>query len=181
MYSVTTLILTAIFVELFRRFCIILITAFTGPLSKIPGPFVGKFTSVPWIYQVIRGNQMNIGPKLFRKYGDVVRIGKYYAPRKKVVGGEVDEKKVRKISFLRIRLAFRRSLWKMIWENRRSMFLLCPERGLARSSATFKNSHFSSRCQTSRRLYGGLIERSSDKNKFCWPFGFIKLWNCSRR
>ena len=57
---------------------------------------------------------MNIGPKLFRKYGDVVRIGKYYAPRKKVVGGEVDEKKVRKISFLRIRLAFRRSLWKMI-------------------------------------------------------------------
>ncbi|KAF4633573.1 hypothetical protein G7Y89_g4555 [Cudoniella acicularis] len=36
---------------------------------------IGKFTSWPWIIQCIKGNQMNIGPGLFKKYGDIVRVG----------------------------------------------------------------------------------------------------------
>lgn len=76
MYSWATLLLYALAAELFRRCCLILLTAFTGPLSKIPGPLIGKFTSWPWIIQCVKGNQMNLGPGLFEKYGDVVRVGK---------------------------------------------------------------------------------------------------------
>jgi hypothetical protein len=36
---------------------------------------IGKFTSLPWAIQCIQGKQMTIGPELFKKYGDVVRIG----------------------------------------------------------------------------------------------------------
>lgn len=75
MYTIVTLLIYAAAAELFRRCCLILLTAFTGPLSKIPGPMIGKFTSLPWIISCIKGNQMNIGPGLFKKYGDIVRVG----------------------------------------------------------------------------------------------------------
>ncbi|PMD33538.1 cytochrome P450 [Hyaloscypha variabilis F] len=75
MYSIGTILLYALAAEIFRRCCLILLAAFTGPLSKIPGPMIGKFTSWPWLIQCVKGNQMNIGPGLFQKYGDVVRVG----------------------------------------------------------------------------------------------------------
>jgi hypothetical protein len=75
MYGFTTIFIYALAAELCRRCCLILLAAFTGPLSKIPGPVIGKFTSWPWLIQVIKGNQMNIGPGLFQKYGPVVRVG----------------------------------------------------------------------------------------------------------
>ena len=75
MYSIGTLLIYAVAAEVFRRSCLILLTAFTGPLSKIPGPMISKFTSWPWVIQCIKGNQMNIGPELFKKYGDIVRVG----------------------------------------------------------------------------------------------------------
>jgi hypothetical protein len=75
MYSITTIIAYALAAEVLRRCCLIFLTAFTGPLSKIPGPMIGKFTFWPWIIQCVKGNQMNIGPGLFKKYGDVVRVG----------------------------------------------------------------------------------------------------------
>jgi len=76
MYSIVTFLIYAVAAELFRRCCFIFLVAFTGPLSKIPGPVIGKFTSWPWIIQCIKGNQMNVGPTLFKKYGDIVRVGK---------------------------------------------------------------------------------------------------------
>src|ERR1700712_5485129 len=78
MYTVTTLLLYALAAEIFRRCFLVLLAAFTGPLSKIPGPVVGKFTSWPWIIQCVMGNQMNIGPGYFEKYGDVVRVGEHH-------------------------------------------------------------------------------------------------------
>jgi hypothetical protein len=77
MYSISTLLIYALVAEGFRRCCVILLVAFTGPLSKIPGPMIGKFTSWPWIIQCVKGNQMNIGPGLFKKYGDIVRVGEH--------------------------------------------------------------------------------------------------------
>jgi hypothetical protein len=75
MYSFTAIFIYALTAELCRRCCLILIAAFTGPLSRIPGPVIGKFTLWAWIIQVIKGNQMNIAPGLFQQYGPVVRVG----------------------------------------------------------------------------------------------------------
>lgn len=83
MHAYLTLLLYALFAEGVRRCVLILLRGLTGPLSKIPGPLLAKFTTVPWIFEVIRGNQMNVGPELFRKYGDVVRVGvsiRYFFP-----------------------------------------------------------------------------------------------------
>jgi hypothetical protein len=63
--------------ELLRRFILALFIAFTGPLSKIPGPLLWKLTPLPWLYECLAGNMMNVAPGLFEKYGDVVRVGKY--------------------------------------------------------------------------------------------------------
>ena len=81
MYSIATLLIYALVAEIFRRCCLIILAAFTGPLSKVPGPVVGKFTAWPWLIQCIKGNQMNIGPGLFEKYGDVVRVGENPVPQ----------------------------------------------------------------------------------------------------
>jgi hypothetical protein len=62
--------------ELLRRFVSALILAFTGPLSKIPGPLLWKLTPLPWLYECLTGNMMNVAPGLFEEYGDVVRVGK---------------------------------------------------------------------------------------------------------
>jgi hypothetical protein len=62
--------------ELLRQFISSLILAFTGPLSKIPGPLLWKLTPLPWLYECLTGNMMNVAPGLFEKYGDVVRVGK---------------------------------------------------------------------------------------------------------
>ena len=75
MYSYATLLFYLALAEVFRRCCIALIAAFTGPLSKVPGPFLMKLSSWPWVMQSITGNQMNVAPKLFKKYGDTVRVG----------------------------------------------------------------------------------------------------------
>ena len=71
MYSVTTLIFYALAAEILRRLILVLLTAFTGPLSKIPGPFWSKLWV--WIIEVINGNQMNLGPGHFEKYGPIVK------------------------------------------------------------------------------------------------------------
>jgi hypothetical protein len=63
--------------ELLRRFISALILAFTGPLSRIPGPLLWKLTPLPWLYECLTGNMMNVAPGLFEKYGDVVRVGNY--------------------------------------------------------------------------------------------------------
>jgi hypothetical protein len=78
MYNYTTLIIYVILADLFRRCCLILLTAFTGPLSKVPGPLINKLTVLPWLYQVLIGNHLNIGPPLFKKYGPVVRISEAF-------------------------------------------------------------------------------------------------------
>lgn len=75
MYSYATILLCIVLAEVLRRCCRILLKAFTGPLSKIPGPWILKFGNLRWKLVVIQGNQVNESPKLFAKYGDVVRIG----------------------------------------------------------------------------------------------------------
>jgi hypothetical protein len=62
-------------VELFRRFVMILIGGFTGPLAKIPGPFYARFTQIPWLISAMTGEAMNTCPELFKRYGEVVRVG----------------------------------------------------------------------------------------------------------
>jgi hypothetical protein len=62
--------------EVFRRFVMLLVRGFTGPLSKIPGPFHARFTPISWMIDSLLGEQMNTGENLVKKYGEVVRIGK---------------------------------------------------------------------------------------------------------
>jgi hypothetical protein len=63
--------------DLSRRCVLALIGAFTGPLSKVPGPLMNKLTPIPWLIDTISGNSMHVGPVLFKKYGDVVRVCKF--------------------------------------------------------------------------------------------------------
>ena len=62
--------------EVFRQFVMLLVRGFTGPLSKIPGPFLARFTPISWMIDSLLGEQMNTGEYLIKKYGEVVRIGK---------------------------------------------------------------------------------------------------------
>lgn len=62
--------------ELLRRCCKLLITAFTSPLSKVPGPLFMKLSILPWTVHSMRGTIISIAPRLFDKYGDAVRVGK---------------------------------------------------------------------------------------------------------
>jgi len=63
------------FAEALRRCILTILSAFTGPLSKVPGPLVSKFTRLPWTFETITGKHMNTTTKLLQKYGDVVRVG----------------------------------------------------------------------------------------------------------
>jgi hypothetical protein len=54
-----------------------LLRGFTGPLSKVPGPFISKFTGIPWWLRVFTGTHNHAGPGFFKKYGPVVRVGKF--------------------------------------------------------------------------------------------------------
>jgi hypothetical protein len=80
MHYLLSVILVAATAEIIRRCCMAFITAFTGPMSKIPGPLISKLTAAPWQYQCLRGNMMNITPAYFEKYGDIVRIGRSLVP-----------------------------------------------------------------------------------------------------
>jgi hypothetical protein len=75
MYTYLTLIIYLASAEVCRRMVVILLGAFTGPLSKVPGPFYARFTALPWIIENLTGNSMNVVADLFEKYGPVVRIG----------------------------------------------------------------------------------------------------------
>ncbi|KAI1494340.1 cytochrome P450 [Biscogniauxia mediterranea] len=46
---------------------------FFHPLSKYPGPLIGRITSIPYSYHTIRGRQHYYAKSLFDKYGPVVR------------------------------------------------------------------------------------------------------------
>ncbi|KAF4784846.1 cytochrome P450 [Colletotrichum scovillei] len=46
----------------------------TGPLAKIPGPWLNRFTALPWMVAVVRGKAFEQGINYNRKYGDIVRV-----------------------------------------------------------------------------------------------------------
>ncbi|KAK0099435.1 hypothetical protein ONS96_008459 [Cadophora gregata f. sp. sojae] len=75
MNTYVSLLLWFVAADLLRRLVLALKLAFTGPLSKIPGPKLWSVTSVPWMIENITGNSMNSIHSLFDKYGDVVRVG----------------------------------------------------------------------------------------------------------
>ncbi|KAL9617394.1 MAG: hypothetical protein Q9160_007798 [Pyrenula sp. 1 TL-2023] len=50
-------------------------TAYFGPLSKIPGPFLHKFNYLPWMITTLRGEAFRNGREQHLKYGNVVRLG----------------------------------------------------------------------------------------------------------
>ncbi|KAH9207521.1 cytochrome P450 [Leptodontidium sp. 2 PMI_412] len=75
MSTYVSLLLWLAAAELLRRLILALKLAFTGPLSKIPGPTLWKITSLPWMIENITGNCMNTLPELLDKYGDVIRVG----------------------------------------------------------------------------------------------------------
>ncbi|PMD36797.1 cytochrome P450 [Hyaloscypha variabilis F] len=76
--------------EALRRCILIMITALMGPLSKVPGPFLSKFTRIPWAVETVTGKHMNTTDDLFKKYGDVVRV----APNHVIVGDRAGIHKV---------------------------------------------------------------------------------------
>ncbi|ATZ49028.1 hypothetical protein BCIN_04g02280 [Botrytis cinerea B05.10] len=73
--SYTIIVLCIVALEILRRICVSIYIAFFTPLSKVPGPLSLKLCGSIWLYHTLRGETMNIAPKLFKKYGDVVRIG----------------------------------------------------------------------------------------------------------
>ncbi|KAM3156200.1 hypothetical protein ABEW05_003333 [Botrytis cinerea] len=73
--SYTIIVLCIVALEILRRICVSIYAAFFTPLSKVPGPLSLKLCGSIWLYHTLRGETMNIAPKLFKKYGDVVRIG----------------------------------------------------------------------------------------------------------
>ncbi|RGP78931.1 hypothetical protein FLONG3_2836 [Fusarium longipes] len=73
-YSYTTLALLAVGLELLRRVLKALILAFTGPLSKVPGPFWNKLSPLPWRIAFLKGTAPFLALDLHRKYGHVVRV-----------------------------------------------------------------------------------------------------------
>ncbi|CZT12574.1 hypothetical protein WAI453_005583 [Rhynchosporium graminicola] len=75
MASYASLVLWLVAAELLRRVVLALKLAFTGPLSKIPGPILNAITPLPWMIEQITGNAMNSLPGMFERYGDVVRTG----------------------------------------------------------------------------------------------------------
>jgi len=77
METYSTIFFALLFAEVLRRCYLVLLYAFTGPLSKVPGPFLSKFTKLPWAIELIKGTHLNtIGP-LFEKYNtEILRIGK---------------------------------------------------------------------------------------------------------
>ncbi|KAJ4129010.1 hypothetical protein NW768_007539 [Fusarium equiseti] len=73
-YSYTTLALVAVGLELLRRVLKTLILAFTGPLSKVPGPFWNKLSPLPWRLAFLKGTAPFLALDLHGKYGKVVRV-----------------------------------------------------------------------------------------------------------
>jgi len=77
METYLTILLGLFFAEILRRCCSVLLNAFTGPLSRIPGPFLAKFTKLPWAIELVKGTHMNTVGPLFKKYNtNILRIGK---------------------------------------------------------------------------------------------------------
>jgi hypothetical protein len=72
-----TILLGLVLAEFVRRCCFTLLHAFTGPLSKVPGPFLAKFTNIPWAIELIRGTHFTTVGPIFQKYdSDIIRVGK---------------------------------------------------------------------------------------------------------
>ena len=71
-----TISLYLILAEVVRRCILTVKSAFTGPLAKIPGPLLAKFTSLLRLFETLSGNHMNSTTVLFEKFGDVVRVGR---------------------------------------------------------------------------------------------------------
>ena len=53
----------------------LLIRRLLSPLSRLPGPFLTRITSLPLIYQEFSSNRRLYIHSLHQKYGPVVRIG----------------------------------------------------------------------------------------------------------
>ncbi len=105
--------------ELLRRCILSLLCAFTGPLSKVPGPFINKLTTIPWIIENITGNTMNLVPEYHRKYGDVVRVGKSVFLELKF-DFDVDVLQLRKKFSLMKRMESTKSSLMMTWSKHQS-------------------------------------------------------------
>lgn len=71
------IVLWLVVAEVSRRLLFVLIDGFTGPLTKLPGPFSARFTVLPWMIDVLGGEHHYKGDSHIAKYGKVVRIGEY--------------------------------------------------------------------------------------------------------
>lgn len=77
MGSYLTWLFYLLLLEVARRMLLTLKTAFTGPMSKIPGPLIGKFSTIWPLTSAIKGNRMYAYPPMLKKYGDMVRVGRF--------------------------------------------------------------------------------------------------------
>lgn len=50
------------------------ICAFTGPLSKVPGPKWNALTNVPYLYSIWQGKEVEYIAALHKSYGPIVRV-----------------------------------------------------------------------------------------------------------
>lgn len=72
----TTAALAILAVELVRRSIAAILLAFTGPLAKVPGPMLMRFTGLFGAINAMRGEfDQNKASAFFKKYGKVVRVG----------------------------------------------------------------------------------------------------------
>lgn len=141
MYSFATILLCLGLAEVLRRCCMVLLKAFTGPMSKIPGPWLWKFSALPWMRVVLQGNQINVSPKLFATYGDVVRIGMSHWLR--VTPDILKHLQVPTRSSSAARMRFRRSSWKKICLSHQIMrqsatsikLRICSRKGITRHTS----------------------------------------------
>ena len=61
-----TILFYLVLAETLRRCCSTLLHTFTGPLSKILGPFLSKFTKTQWVVVLMKGIHLNSFGLLFQ-------------------------------------------------------------------------------------------------------------------
>ncbi|CAG7559457.1 unnamed protein product [Fusarium equiseti] len=67
-------LVSLIFVPIITFWLWIITSYLSSPLKKYPGPFLGRFTRLWYMYQVSTGDSHLILEKLHKKYGPIVRI-----------------------------------------------------------------------------------------------------------
>ncbi|RDW56438.1 hypothetical protein BP5796_13187 [Coleophoma crateriformis] len=78
MTSFVQMLVVVLVGEFLRRCVETLLFGFTGPLAKIPGPWLCKVSTLPHKLALIQGRNVERYRDLMKRYGDTVRVGAFY-------------------------------------------------------------------------------------------------------